>query len=54
MYFELAKVDPDNNDNFVPFDRCGDPVIRARYRCRSATCGWSEWIMWILSAEERT
>ena len=51
VYFELAKVDPDNNDGFVPFDHSGDPVMRARYRCRSATCGWSEWIMWIRSAE---
>ena len=51
--FEPAKVDP-YNGNFVPLDHSGDPVIRARYRCRSATCGWTEWIMWILSPEGRT
>jgi hypothetical protein len=52
-YFEPAKVDPNNNDAFVPLDHPGDPVIRAGYRCRSAKCGWSEWIMWILSGEYR-
>jgi hypothetical protein len=51
VHLELAKVDPDNNDGFVPFDQSGDPVMRARYRCRSAACGWTEWIMWILSTE---
>ena len=25
MYLELAKVDPDNHDGFVPFDQSGDP-----------------------------
>src|SRR5437870_13486001 len=41
MYFDPTKIDPNNNDAFVPLDHPGDPVIRAGYRCRKATCGWS-------------
>jgi len=37
----------------VPLDHPGDPVIWAGYRCRSAYCGWNEWLMWIIEAEDR-
>ena len=35
---------------FGPATTHGDPTeeefIRADFRCRSATCGWADWILW--------
>jgi hypothetical protein len=24
-----------------------EPAVRAGYRCRVATCGWYDWVMWL-------